>query len=89
MVMTVRLPYLADTMGPGPSGLPSLDVEPELSFAQLGLSDTLLADGQYGQTLTVSFRRIQDSQDSGHQPPASSAQAYIVPFELGDMLCTI
>ena len=58
-VMTVRLPYLADTTGAGPNGLPSLDLEPELSFAQLGLSDTLLGDGQYGQTLMVSFCRVE------------------------------
>ncbi|KAL0051615.1 hypothetical protein WJX82_010764 [Trebouxia sp. C0006] len=33
------------------SAVPSLASEPELSHAQVGLTDSLLGDGQYGQTL--------------------------------------
>ena len=37
------------------AAVPSLASEPELSHAQVGLTDSLLGDGQYGQTLLVSY----------------------------------
>ena len=33
--------------------------EPEISFVQLGLTDKLLGDGQYGQTLMVRLSSLQ------------------------------
>lgn len=59
--MTICLPYIADAAELDAGGLPSLDAEPELSYAQLGLTDTLLGDGQYGQTMLVSFCLFEGS----------------------------
>ncbi len=35
--------------------IPPLVDEPELSYEDVGLTDNLLGNGQYGQTLLVSF----------------------------------